>query len=123
MAVAVAKQAIAVERRRAGAVVDQQVAGRVVGEVFRRLCAGVAHAGQAVERVVLVTALAVSCVGQGVEVAVGAVGIIAAVQRLAVLADSMRLQTALIVVGVFTEQQALLALLFATLAEAVRGQP
>ncbi|MNE45626.1 hypothetical protein D3C80_1399180 [compost metagenome] len=99
MAVAVAKQAIAVERRRAGAVVDQQVAGRVVGEVFRRLGAG------------------------GVEVTVGAVGIIAAVQRLAVLADGVGLQTALIVVGVFAEQQALLALLLATVAEAVRGQP
>ena len=84
--------------RGAGAVLHQQVAGRVVGEAFRWVVAGVADAGQAVERVVVVVALAVAGVGDAVEIAVGAVGIVAAIQRLLLLADGVGLQTALIVV-------------------------
>ena len=82
-----------------------------------------ADAGQAVERVVVVVALAVAGVGDAVEIAVGAVGIIAAIQRLLLLADSVGLQTALIVVGIVAEQLALLALLLATEGKLVAGEP
>ena len=82
VAVALHQQAVAYDVRGAGAVLHQQVAGRVVGEAFRWVVAGVADAGQAVERVVVVVALAVAGVGDAVEIAVGAVGIVAAIQRL-----------------------------------------
>ena len=123
VAVALHQQAIAHDVRGAGAVLHQQVAGRVVGEAFRWVVAGVADAGQAVERVVLVVALAVAGVGDAVEIAVGAVGIVAAIQRLLLLADGVGLQTALIVVGIVAEQLALLALLFATEGKLVGGEP
>ncbi|MNY00630.1 hypothetical protein D3C86_1331300 [compost metagenome] len=110
MPVGVAQQAVALEVPGAGAVVDQQVAGRVVAEVFRVLIAGVANTGQAVERVVLVAAFAVTGVVDLCEVAVGAVGIIAAIQRSLLLPDSVGLQTALLVVGKVAVQLALLAL-------------
>ena len=122
MAVALHQQAIAFDGGRAWAILHQQVAGRVVGEAFRLLIAGVADADQAVERIVLVAALAVTGVGDAVEIAVGAVGIVAAIQRLVVLADSVGFQTALVVVLILAEQQALLAVLFATGEEGMRRQ-
>ena len=63
MAVALHQQAVALHPGGAGAVLHQQVAGRVVAEGFRRFVARVAHAGQAVEGVVVVAALAVAAVG------------------------------------------------------------
>lgn len=94
-----------------------------MGEAFCWGVAGVAHAGQAVERVVGVVALAVASVGDMVEITVGAVGIVAAIERLLVLADGMGSQTALIVVGKVAEQLALLALLFATEGKLVASEP
>ncbi len=123
VAVALDQQAVAFDGGRAGTIVHQQVAGRVVGEAFRGLIAGVADADQAVERVVVVAALAVTGVGEAVEVAVGAVGIVAAIQRLVLLADRVGLQPALIVVGIFAEQLPLLALLFAAEGELVLAEP
>ena len=99
MPIALHQQAIAFDGGRAWTILHQQVAGRVVGEGFRLVIAGVADADQAVEGVVLVVALAVSGVGNGVEVAVGAVGIVAAIQRLLVLADGVGLQATLVVVA------------------------
>ena len=122
VAVALHEQAITQHLRGAGAVLHQQVAGRVVGEAFRWVVAGVADAGQAVQRVVLVIALAVTGVGDAVEIAVGTVGIVAAIQRLVLLTDSVGLQSALIVVGIFAEQLPLLALLFAAEGELVSGE-
>ncbi|VVP49031.1 hypothetical protein PS876_05247 [Pseudomonas fluorescens] len=52
-------------------------------------------------------------VGDVLQIAVGAVGIIAAVQRIVLMAYGVGEQSALIVVGIFAEQQALLTLLFA----------
>jgi hypothetical protein len=92
-----------------GTILHQQVARRVVGEAFRLLIAGMSDADQAVEWIVLIVALTVSRVGNVVEVAVGAVGIVAAIQRLEVLADSVGFQTALVVILIIAEQQALLA--------------
>ncbi|VVP56406.1 hypothetical protein PS854_05700 [Pseudomonas fluorescens] len=123
MPIGVAQQAVALEVPGAGAVVDQQVAGRVVAEVFRVLIPGVANTGQAIERVVLVAAFAVAGVVDLCEVAVGAVGIIAAVQRSLLLPDGVGLQTALVVVGKVAVQQALLALLFSPADKGVRCQP
>ncbi len=76
VAVALHEQAVGLEGGRAGAVLQQQVAGRVVGEAFGALAVGIVDAEQAILRVVLVAA-AVSIVGKRGEVAVGAVGIIA----------------------------------------------
>ncbi|MNM96077.1 hypothetical protein D3C81_1085430 [compost metagenome] len=123
MPVGVAPQAVALELPRAGAVVDQQVTGRVVSEVFRGLLTAVAHADQAVERVVLVAAFAVARVADLCEVAVGAVGILAAVQRTLLLSDGMGLQTALLVVGIVALQQALLTAFFTTELEMMAGEP
>ncbi|MNV65695.1 hypothetical protein D3C71_1584070 [compost metagenome] len=122
MPVGVAPQAVALELPGAGAVVDQQVAGRVVSEVFRGLVTSVAHAGQAVERVVLITPWAVARVADLCEVAIGAVGIIATVQWTLVLPDGMGLQTALLVVGIVAVQQTLLTAFFTTELEMMAGQ-
>ncbi|RVD75028.1 hypothetical protein A9HBioS_4995 [Pseudomonas koreensis] len=86
MAVALHQQAVALDPGGAGPVLHQQVAGRVVGEGFRQFIARVAHADQPVESVVGVGALAVAGVGNVLEVAVGAVGIIAAIQRFVLMA-------------------------------------
>ncbi|MNG29205.1 hypothetical protein D3C84_1145940 [compost metagenome] len=79
VAVAFHQQAIAFDGGRAGAILHQQVAGRVVGEAFGLLIARMADADQAVERIVLVVALAVADVSDAVEIAVGAVGVVASV--------------------------------------------
>ncbi len=122
VAVALLQQAVALEGGRAGAVLHQQVAGRVVAEVFRRLAVGKVDAGQAIQRVVLVAA-AVSVVGKGLQVALGAVGIIAPEQLLlSTLPHGLGLETALFIVVVVTEQLALLALPFAPAVKAVFGQ-
>ncbi|MNF72140.1 hypothetical protein D3C84_541100 [compost metagenome] len=122
MPVALHEQAIAFYGSHTGAVLHQQVAGRVVGEAFRWVVAGVAHAGQAVEGVVVITALAVAAVGDGRQVAVDRVGVVAQVQRPGVLIDRVCLQAALFVVVVAAGELALLALLFAAKRELVGGE-
>ena len=57
-----------------------------MGEAFRQFVARVSYADQPVEGVVAVGALAVAAVGDVREIAVGTVGIIAAVQRIALMA-------------------------------------
>ena len=86
VAVALHQQAVAFDLAGAGAVLHQQVAGRVVGEGFGQFVARMANPNQSVEGVVAVGALAVAAVGNVLEIAVGAVGIIAAVQRGAAMA-------------------------------------
>ena len=81
-----------------------------------------ADADQAIERIVVIAALAVAAVGNAVEVAVGAVDIVAAIQRLQVLPDSVGVQPAFIVILIIAEQQALLALLFAAGEKGVSGE-
>ena len=122
VAVAMAVQTVALEHERAWTATDQQIAGRIMGEALRERIAVVAYAGQAVERIVLIVALAVTAVGNLQEIALGAVGILAAIQRSLLLADAMDLQAALLVVGVIAEQQALLALPFAPADKTVAGQ-
>ena len=97
----------------------QQVARRVVGEAFRGAAANV---DQAIERVVVVAAIAFAAVVDAGEVAVGVVGVATLEQVAVLLADAVCLQAALFVVLVLAEQQALLALLFPTGAELVSGQ-
>jgi hypothetical protein len=81
-----------------------------------------AHADQSVEWVVVVAAIAFAAVIDAGEVAVGVVVVATLEQVLVSLADCVGLQAALFVVLVLAEQQALLALLFATGAELVSGQ-
>ncbi len=101
----------------------EQVAGRVVGEA---LWCGTPYVDQAIQRVVVITQVALAAVVDAGEVAVGVVGIGAAVEvvllAVLLLADAVGLQAALIVVLVLAEQQALLALLFAAGVELVAGQ-
>ena len=107
------------EVRCAFVVLTQQVTRRVVSEAFR---CGAAHADESVERVVVVAALAFAAVIDTGEVAVGIVVVASLEQVFITLADSVGLQSALFVVLVLAEQQALLALLFATGAELVSGE-
>src|SRR5476651_1633566 len=123
MSITLHEQSITQNLRRARAILHQQIACRVVGEAFRQVIAGVSDADQPVERVVLVAALAMAGVGNVVEIAVGAVGIIATVERLSLLADGVDFQATLVVVLVVAEQQALLAMLLAADGERVRRQP
>jgi len=81
LAIALLEQAVAFDGDRPRTIEHQQVACRVVNEAFRLVLAGVVDADQAVKKVVLIAALAVSGVSNAVEVAVGAVGIISAVKR------------------------------------------
>ena len=117
MPVALHQQAITFYGRHTGAVLHQHVARRVVGEAFRRVVAGVAHAGQAVERVVVIAALTVTTVGDSGQVAVDRVGVVAQVQRPGLLVDRVGLQPALVVVVILAGELALLALLLATQRE------
>ncbi|MNI41776.1 hypothetical protein D3C73_960380 [compost metagenome] len=80
MPVALHQQAVALDLRHAGAVVHQQVAGRVVAKAFRLLVTRVTYPDQAIERVVVVAALAVACVADPFQITVGAVGIIPAIK-------------------------------------------
>jgi hypothetical protein len=122
VAVALHQQAVAFDVRqvRGGLVaLAQQVAGRVVGEAFRGAAADV---DQAIERVIVVAAIAFAAVGDAGEVAIGGVGVATVEQVSIFLTDAVCLQTALFVVLVLAEQQALLALVFPTGAELVRCQ-
>ncbi|EZP31738.1 hypothetical protein BW33_02259 [Pseudomonas sp. RIT288] len=89
VSVALHQQAVALDPGRAGAFLHQQVAGRVVSERFRQFVTRVAHADQAVEGVVTVGALAVAAVGDVLQIAVGAVGVIAAIQRFVLMTYSV----------------------------------
>ncbi|MNG13259.1 hypothetical protein D3C84_969270 [compost metagenome] len=70
----------------------------------------------------MITACTVAAVDNLQEVALGAVGIFAVVQRSLFLADGMGLQTSLFVVGVIAEQLALMALPFAPADKTMAGQ-
>lgn len=126
MTVALHQQAVAFDVGQVGGglvTLAEQVAGRVVGEA---LWCGTPYVDQAIQRVVVITQVALAAVVDAGEVAVGVVGIGAAVEvvvlAVLLLADAVGLQAALFVVLVLTEQQALLALLFAVGAELVAGQ-
>src|SRR5471030_2806412 len=80
------------------------------------------NAGQSVEGVVNIAALAVAGVGDAVEVAVEAVGIVAAVQRSLLVADGVGFEASLVVVGIFAEQQTLLAIFLTTELKLVSGK-
>ena len=118
MAVALHQQAVAFDVGGAAVplAVDalvEQVARRVVDEVFGQLAA---HFGQAVEGVVDVAFLPFAAVAEQAEVTVGVVAEVTTVQRLTIdiatgvqLADGVVLQSALLVVLVVADHVALLA--------------
>ncbi|RMT89648.1 hypothetical protein ALP39_200122 [Pseudomonas marginalis pv. marginalis] len=121
MPVALDHQTVAGDDVRAGAVLHQQVARRVVAEAFLQVL-GVVGAGQAVERVVVVVVFAFAGVEQAGEVAGFVVVVVALEQVLFLLRYGMGVQALLVVVVVVAEQLALLALVFLTGLKQVRGQ-
>ena len=116
MAVALDYQAVGRDDVRAGAVLHQQVAGRVVAEAFLHVL-GVVGAGQAGEGVVVVKVFAFAGVEQAGEVAGFVVVVLALVEVVLLLGHRMGMQAVLIVVVVMAEQLALLALVFAAAVE------
>ena len=116
MAVALDHQAVGRDDVRAGAVLHEQVARRVVGKAFLYVL-GVVGAGQAIKRVVAVKVFAFAGVEQAGEVAGFVVVVLALVEVLLLLGDRVGVQAVLIVVVVVAEQLALLALVFAAALE------
>ncbi|KTB63424.1 hypothetical protein AO063_13915, partial [Pseudomonas fluorescens ICMP 11288] len=108
---------------RAGAVLHEQVAGRVVAEAFLHVLRMVG-AGQAGEGVVVVVVFAFAGVEQAGEVAsvVDVVVVLALVEGVLLLADGVGVQAVLVVVVVVAEELALLALVFAAGFEQVGGE-
>ncbi len=120
-AVALDQQAVAGDDVGAGAVLHQQVAGWVVGETFLHVV-GMVGAGQALQRVVAVVVFAFAGVEQAGEVAGSVVVVLALVERMGLVGDGVGVQALLVVVVIVAEQLALLALVFQTGVEQVRGQ-
>jgi len=114
--VALDHQAVGRDDVRAGAVLHQQVAGRVVGEAFLHVL-GVIGAGQAIKRVVAVKVFAFASVDQAGEVAAFVVVVLALVEVVLLLRNGVGVQTILVVVVVVAEQLALLALMLAAALE------
>ena len=121
VAVALDQQAVAGDDVGAGAVLHQQVAGRVVGETFLHVV-GMVGAGQALQRVVAVVVFAFAGVEQAGEVAGSVVVVLALVERMGLVGDGVGVQALLVVVVIVAEQLALLALVFQTGVEQVRCQ-
>ena len=121
MAVALDHQAVAGDDVRAGAVLHQQVAGRVVAEAFV-LALGVIGSGQAGEGIVVVVVFAFAGVIEAGEVAGFVVVVVALVEGVLLLGDGVGVQALLIVVVVVADQLALLALVFLAGFEQVRGE-
>ncbi|VVO37256.1 hypothetical protein PS689_05492 [Pseudomonas fluorescens] len=120
--VALHEQAVAFDVGQVGdgqVVLGEQVAGRVMGEAFR---GAAAHADQAIQRVVVEAAVAFSAVVDACQIAICVVRVVAVEQVAVLLADAVGLKAALVIVLILAEQQTLLALLFATGCELVRGQ-
>ncbi len=90
-----------------------------MGEAFR--CAA-AHADQAIQRVVVEAAVAFSTVVDACQIAICVVRVVAVEQVAVLLADTVGLKAALVIVLILAEQQTLLALLLAPSDELVRGQ-
>ena len=120
--VALHEQAVAFDVGQVGdgqVVLGEQVAGRVMGEAFRRAAA---HADQAIQRVVVEAAVAFSTVVDACQIAICVVRVVAVEQVAVLLADTVGLKAALVIVLILAEQQTLLALLLAPSDELVRGQ-
>ena len=121
MAVALDHQAVAGNDVRAGTVLHQQVARRVVGEALLDVL-GMIGAGQAIKRVVAIVVLAFACVGQAGEGAAFVVVVLALVEVVLLLRNGVGVQAVLVVVVIVAEQLTLLALVLATALEEMRGE-
>ena len=101
MAIPLDHQPIARHHVRAGAVLHEQVAGRVVYETFL-VVLGMVGAGEAIEWVVAVVVFAFAGVENAVQVAGFVVVVLAPVEVVLLLGDSVGMQPLLVVVVVVT---------------------